>query len=212
MYKLYHYVHCPYCIRVRLALGYLERPYESVVLAYDDEKTPASLTGAKMLPILTFPDGHHQNESLAIISKLDEKKSLGTLSSQEMDDMDHILSQISSPLHNLAMPYWIYTKEFDESSRKYFQLKHEKKRGPFGELMKKKKIFMEELSEHLEKLAGDLTPWLKGNQFGLKDILLASHLWGAYIAPEFQFSPSIHNYLQSISQKCRFHYHEDFCR
>ena len=210
MYQLYHYVHCPYCLRVRMALGYLDIPYRSIVLPYDDEETPISLTGKKMLPILTFPDGHHENESLAIISKLDGQKRLGNLSSEETTHLDHVLATISSPLHKLAMPYWIYTKEFDQNSRRYFQLKHEKRKGPFRQLMEMKEVLMEELSPLLEEIVRELTPWFRANRFGLQDILLASHLWGGYVVPELQFPPLLHRYLQSISKKCRFRYHEDF--
>ena len=40
--KLYHYVHCPFCVRVRMILGFLQLPYQSIVLPYDDEVTPVS--------------------------------------------------------------------------------------------------------------------------------------------------------------------------
>ena len=60
--KLYHYVHCPFCVRVRMGLGYLGINFESIVLAYDDEKTPVKLTGKKMLPILVSDDGKAHNE------------------------------------------------------------------------------------------------------------------------------------------------------
>ena len=49
---LYHYVHCPYCVRVRMALGYLNLDFISKVLPYEDVATPLSLIGNKMLPIL----------------------------------------------------------------------------------------------------------------------------------------------------------------
>ena len=48
------------------------------------------------------------------------------------------------------------------------------------------------------------------SELTLNDILIGSHLWGMYIFPEFQFSPKIHNYLQSIKLKCHFEYHSDY--
>jgi glutaredoxin 2 len=68
--KFYHYVHCPFCVRVRMTLGLLDLPYESVVVSYDDEITPVKLTGTKMLPIMSI-DGKVMNESLDIMAKLD---------------------------------------------------------------------------------------------------------------------------------------------
>ena len=46
-----------------------------IVLPYDDETTPVNLTGVKMLPIIEI-DGETSNESLEIISKLDDKNKL----------------------------------------------------------------------------------------------------------------------------------------
>ena len=52
--------------------------YESVVLPYDDEKTPIDLTGIKMLPIMSFDDGFTTNESLVIIERMDSHNKLKT--------------------------------------------------------------------------------------------------------------------------------------
>ena len=122
--KLYHYVHCPFCVRVRLALGFLGKEFESIVLPYDDEKTPVELCEKKMLPIVTFDDGSSSNESLEIIARSDEEDVLGTQkllnNKDQLADIEKLLNEIGKPVHNLAMPYWIWTPEFTENSRKYF--------------------------------------------------------------------------------------------
>ena len=212
VYRLYHYVHCPYCVRVRMVLGHLNIPYQSTVLPYNDEKAPIALAGKKMLPIMEFPDGTLCNESLDIISKLDQNNQLDTHSiiNNEMHSLNQILSQIASPAHNLIMPYWIYTPEFDQNAREYFRGKKEEKKGPFHQLVQNRQLFTDQISQLLEKVSPQLSPYFRGQNFGLRDILMASHLWGLYIVPEFQFPPQIHDYLQSISQICRFNYHEDF--
>ena len=69
---LYHYVHCPFCVRVRLALGFLNVAYDSIVVPYDDEKTPIELVGKKMLPIAVI-EGKAMNESLDIIEAIDQE-------------------------------------------------------------------------------------------------------------------------------------------
>ena len=213
MYKLYHYVHCPYCIRVRMALGYLKLDYKSIVLSYSDEETPTKLVGKKMLPIMELPDGTILNESLDIISKIDKNNQLNTATiiKNEIDSLNEFLSQISSPAHGLILPYWAYSPEFAEpNARRYFQNKHERKRGPFHQLMQDKRKFVDQADLILEQMAKQLSPYLGGADFSLKDILVASHLWGLYIVPEFQFPTLIHRYLQSISQMCHFNYHGDF--
>jgi len=212
--KLYHYVHCPFCIRVRMALGYLKLPFNSFVVPYDDEETPVRFTGQKMLPILLI-DNKPMNESLDIISAVDKNNILSieeTKNSPEFKKFDQLLNKLGSNIHNLAMPYWIYTPEFDDKSRRYFQQKKEMKRGPFKLLVKERIKFESDLMKDLNELSKDIHPFYKSEKFSILDILLASHLWGLYVVPEFQFPEKIHKYLQGIKEVCHFNYHEDFWR
>lgn len=209
--KLYHYVHCPFCLRVRFSLGFLKINYESVVLAYEDEATPVKLTGKKMLPILEKDDGSAMNESLDIVRYLDQKNILQFEMYQiHQMEIDSLLNEIGSNVHSLCMPYWIYTPEFNESNRKYFQKKKEEKRGPFHLLIQNKDQYINSLNAILLKLENDLSPFYKCQQMTIVDIMIASHLWGMYIFPEFQFSEKIHHYLQAIKTNCQFNYHQDF--
>lgn len=209
---LFHYVHCPFCVRVRMALGYLNLPYDSRVLPYDDEKTPISLIGTKMLPIMDL-DGKAMPESLDIVAALDSTNSLQISDLQKdphFKEFENLLTQLGTNVHNLAMPYWIWTPEFTESSRTYFQKKKEAKRGPFKQLIVKKNQFSLEMQSDLKKVEKDLQPFYRSDKFTMYDILLASHIWGLYVVPEFQFSENIHQYLQSVKKICKFEYHQDF--
>lgn len=209
---LYHYVHCPFCVRVRMALGYLKLPYHSRVVPYDDEATPLRLTGKKMLPIMDI-DGMILDESLDIVAALDSKNVLkiGDLKDHTFHpSFEALLNKLGTSVHNLAMPYWMWTPEFTESSRTYFQQKKELKRGPFKDLITKKSQFMEEIQNDLNKVSLDLKPFYQSDKFTMYDILLASHIWGLYVVPEFQFSEKIHQYLQSVKTICHFDYHQDF--
>ena len=209
---LYHYVHCPYCVRVRMALGYLNLDFTSKVLPYEDEHTPTSLIGKKMLPILV----HGQkvlNESLDIIKYVDENHELEVsevISSEIFQKVEVLLTNIATPIHSLAMPYWIFTPEFTEVSRRYFQKKKEEKRGSFSSLVQNRSHFENEVQLQLESLEKRLVPFYESSAFGLLDILIASHLWGLYVVPEFHFSEKMHDYLQTIKKLCRFNYHKDF--
>jgi glutaredoxin 2 len=204
---LYHYVHCPYCVRVRMALGFLKMPYESRVLPYDDQETPVSLIGVKMLPVLSI-DGTPMKESLDIIRKLDQENRLQ--GNSDLSAAENFLKEINNPVHSLAMPYWIYTQEFTASSRTYFLKQKEAKRGPFPELVKKAEVFKNELSGLLAKLQSQLHPYFESDSIRIQDIMIAAHLWGLYVVPEFQFPVPVHQYLQRIKQECRFNYHQDY--
>jgi glutaredoxin 2 len=194
-----------------MGLNFLNMTYESMVLSYDDEETPLKLTGKKMLPILEI-NNDAQNESLAILKSLDVKNLLewSQLESKN-DEIDDLINKIADPVHSLCMPYWIWTPEFDHKSRQYFQSKKEVKRGPFKNLIQNKQQYLTSLDLLLsEDLERNLLPFYKSATFSIVDIMIAAHLWGMYIFPEFQFSPKINNYLQLIKNKTRFDYHSDF--
>lgn len=210
--KLYHYVHCPFCVRVRMALGLLNIKYESVVLPYDDEKTPIDLMGKKMLPIMSFEDGFTSNESLIIIEKLDVSNLLDIEKVKEdsFKDFENLLNKIGGDVHSLCMPYWVWTPEFNDSSREYFTKKKEVKRGPFKNLIKEKDKFLASLSTTLSEVEKDIDEFYKSGSLTILDICLASHLWGMFIFPEFQFSDKIYDYLMRVKEKTNFDYHQDF--
>tara|TARA_R110002072_G_scaffold276051_1_gene437307 strand:- start:33165 stop:33833 length:669 start_codon:yes stop_codon:yes gene_type:complete len=213
MIELYHYIHCPFCVRVRMAFGALSVSYKSLPLPYNEEKSLIEMTGTKMLPIVKWQDGSAQNESLDIIKKLDSenKLKLDVLDNQErVDELNNLLDRLGSPIHNLVMPYWIYTQEFDETSREYFQKKKEVKRGPFKDLMKNKKDFLKILAKEIMSFQNYLGPFYKSETLTIQDIMIASHLWGLYVLPEFQFPLKVHEYLQRVKQETKFDYHEDF--
>jgi len=68
--QLYVYDHCPFCVRVRLALGLLDMPHQLMFLGNDDVETPTALVGKKIAPIWVDKDGPMM-ESLDIIEKID---------------------------------------------------------------------------------------------------------------------------------------------
>jgi len=195
-----------------MGLGFLSLPYESVVVAYNDEKTPIDLCGKKMLPIIVYDSGVAQNESLDILQALDKKNKLNwNFLTTNRIEVEKLIDNIGSPVHSLCMPYWIWTQEFDENSRKYFQEKKEIKRGPFKNLVKSKTQYLNELGPILTReVEKNLRPFYKSDCITIVDIMIAAHLWGLYILPEFQFSAKMHEYLQEIKLFCHFNYHEDF--
>ena len=209
--NLYHYVHCPFCVRVLMGLGFLKITYNSVVLPYDDEKTPIQLTGKKMLPILELSKGNSINESLDILKKFDPQNLLNwQFLESQLPEIDILISQIGDPIHSLCMPYWMWTPEFNPISRDYFQTKKELKRGPFKAIIQNKSIYLKTLNETLADIENHLVPFYKNSTMTIVDIMIAAHLWGMYIFPEFQFSPKLHQYLQTIKNETHFDYHQDF--
>ena len=212
MNKLYHYSHCPFCVRVRLAFGLLNIPYETVLVAYNDEQTPMNLIGKKMLPVVVDDQGKSMAESLDIISHFDQNNKLQTNSIRQDKDFpqfEDFLNKMGKMVHSLCMPHWIYTKEFNEQSRQYFQKKKEIQRGPFSDLVKNRSQFENDLKPYLSAIEYHLNPFYTGSTITLYDVMIASHLWGLYCVPEFQFSPRMHAYLQTIKKYSSFEYQSD---
>ncbi len=212
MLTLFHYIHCPFCVRVRIALGLLRISYSSVVLNYDDEDSPVKMTGTKMLPIVKIGD-RYLNESLDIIKALDKENILHNelLHVKKLkSELDILLEELGRSIHNLCMPYWVWTPEFTDTSRKYFRKKKEIKRGHMADLMSKKSIFLCDLDKSLKKLENHLMPFYHSKIITVMDIIIASHLWGMFIFPEFRFQDKIYNYLIAIKKQSDFNYHEDY--
>ena len=68
--ELYVYDHCPFCVRVRLALGVMGVDYKVVYMGNADVETPTAMVGKKIAPIWKDEDGC-MAESLDIIAKMD---------------------------------------------------------------------------------------------------------------------------------------------
>ncbi len=195
-----------------MVLGFLGINFESIILPYEDEETPIRLANKKMLPIMDFGNGFITNESLIIIKSLDKNDLLKTslLSEELKENMETMLNELGANIHSLCMPYFIETKEFNEKSREYFLRKKEAKRGPFSELKLNRDKFLIPLLEDLSELEEQLNTFFLGDEFSIFDILLASHLWGLYLLPNFSFSLKMEKYLSSVKDLCNFEYHRDF--
>ena len=163
-----------------------------------------------MLPIWQDKSGKAMNESLDIIKHLDKDNRIPALKQADNEELENWLSKLGSNVHNLAMPYWVWTPEFKESSRNYFEAKKSKKRGPFKELAKNRNHFEEQIIKDLKYFESNLTPWYKSEEFTLADIMVAAHLWGLFVVPEFRFSDKMHSYLMAVKSKTKFDYHAPF--
>ena len=56
-YVLHVYDHCPFCVRVRVALGLKGIEHKLVFMGNDDVETPTALVGKKIAPIWVDDDG-----------------------------------------------------------------------------------------------------------------------------------------------------------
>lgn len=76
--RVYVYDHCPFCVRVRLALGLKKIKHEIHFLANDDIPTPTALVGKKVVPIFERPGSiKPQAESMDIVKMIDSDPVFG---------------------------------------------------------------------------------------------------------------------------------------
>ena len=77
---VYVYDHCPFCVRVRLALGLKNIKHKVRFLANDDIDTPTSLVGMKIAPIFEVPGVKKATaESMDIIREIDNNPQYGPI-------------------------------------------------------------------------------------------------------------------------------------
>jgi glutaredoxin 2 len=211
--KFYHYVHCPFCQRVRLFLGFKRLAYESVVLSYADADTPTQLTGKHMLPIIEFDDGVVMNESLDIIREIEMSFAhpIGFIGPVEPHFQWASQIAVGIPRYfDLLLPWYFshYTAEFERfsSGAEYFKQSKETKRGKSFEELKTEapQIFEEfvrpELNEIIDRVEEKF--FVMGPTFSVADCVLAADLSGLRLVKNIPLPPEIPAYIARVEEMC----------
>ena len=205
--KLFIYDHCPYCVKTRMIFGLKNIPVSLVTLLNDDEETPISMIGKKMVPILEIKPGQFMPESMDIVQFIDKQSSPTLISKEEDPTLLKILNQARTPYYSLVMPRWIQSgmEEFKTpSSRKYFQNKKEQMIGPFSSALEKTKEFKVEISEILTEMEYKITKknkWYLGDQISFNDFHLFAFLRSLTIVRDLSFPPILDAYTKYCSEK-----------
>ena len=201
--KLYHYDHCPYCVKARMIFGFKNVPLQLEALLNDDEETPIGLVGKKMVPILIKEDGAPMAESLDIIHYIDNKEEATVQASRGDEGLNLWLKQVRSYHYPLAMPRWVKMglPEFQTPSAvEYFTVRKEDYIGPFAEHLENTDQLIAQANEHLlvlEKLIqGEVFFWEK---LSLDDFHVFSALRCLTTTKGVQFPEKINAYTNRIS-------------
>ena len=219
--KLYIYDHCPYCVKARMIFGLKGAPLELASLLNDDEETPISMIGVKMVPILEIKEGEFLPESLDIIRYIDERFGEASVSWDSDPRLEEWLQEAGHLLYSLAMPRWVQAplEEFKtQGARDYFQNKKEGMTGPFSEALKNTEALKKEMGARL----GDLEDifWKKhssgaakarrdfwGDSLSLNDFHLFAFLRSLSIVKDMPFPEKIDLYSRKMSQKSQVPLH-----
>ena len=210
--KLYVYDHCPYCVKARMIFGLKQVSFKRQCLLNDDEKSPKSMIGVKMVPILEIKKTQFMPESLDIISYIDKKYGQALVSWKTNKKLSSWLDKNSTVCYKLAMPRWIQAPldEFKtKKARDYFEKKKSAYIGPFQKNLKHSKVLIEEIKEELKVLESffDNKQQFFSGQLSIDDFHLFAFLRSLSIVKDLSFPPKIKHYSQMMSKKVQITLH-----
>jgi len=126
-YILHCYDHCPYSIRVELALAFLGVPYTRILYGYGDVEGPKRLIGKKQLPVMEHK-GKYIPESDDIIDLIEENTLLRSIPPKTnrkdlekwMEDTREIRNGLCRP-RKVKVPVkdWADRRDVDYARQKY---------------------------------------------------------------------------------------------
>lgn len=132
---VYVYDHCPFCVRVRFALGLKNVKHLIHFMANDDVDTPTALVGKKIAPIFQWPEADNlcMAESMDICQLVDADERFGPTGvigpATDRTDIKAWQKSVRDLLRVLQRPRYVETgllPEFQQSdARRMFVLNHQ---------------------------------------------------------------------------------------
>jgi len=153
--KLYIYEHCPFCVKARMIFGLKNIPIEIKALANDDERTPISMVGKKVVPILQKKDGSFMPESMDIVHFIDKSDGKPLLTGATNPKIAAWLRQVSEYTSKLLLPRFVQAplEEFaTPEAKKYFTEKKQASIGDFKEHLQHSEGLVKKISHDLRAL------------------------------------------------------------
>jgi glutaredoxin 2 len=162
---LYVYDHCPFCVRVRIALGIKNVKHLLYFMANDDIGTPTDLVGKKIAPIFNFPeDDITMAESMDIIELVDLDERFGPTNmirpASGRTDLKEWQKSVQSLLRTLQRPRYVGTgliPEFQQLDARHAFIKNHQL-PPFDKAEWKEMEMQEKLEIYGEAMASDPAP------------------------------------------------------
>lgn len=203
--KLYSYDHCPYCVKARMIFGLRGVGFEHIILLNDDEATPISLIGKKMVPILVKENGEAMGESLDIVRYID-KRSGHELDQQLRPEISQWLSTVRSYASHLSMPRVVKLglAEFaTQSAIDYYTVKKTAIIGDFAENLARSPQYINYLSADLAALSAHChsSGSLKGH-LSLEDIEVFATLRSLTAVRDVIWPKNIRIWMETLSARC----------
>lgn len=203
--KLYIYEHCPFCVRARMIFGLKDIPVELHVFLSDDFKSPESMIGQKMAPILQKDDGSYLPESMDIVDYVDNNyDSQPVLIGPKSSSIANLIKQLQQYDSKLECPRYIKLglAEFaTQSAINYFVNSKTKKMGSFVECLARTDTLVSQVSIVLNEFESLITSSQACNgQLSSDDICLFPTLRNLTCVKGLSFPPKVKAYLESMAK------------
>ncbi len=203
--KLYLYDHCPYCVRTRMIVGLKNLTVEEITLLNDDESTPISLIGKKMVPILIKEDGSAMGESLDIVRYLDENYGdKPCLDEYVRPQIEAWCTEVGGYYYRLLHPRCVQIglNEFATTNAiAYFVNKKSERIGDFAENIEQSAQYIERLEQDLVKLERLMKSENTINdELSYEDILVFPMLRNLTCVKGLHFPTSVKTYIEQMAK------------
>ena len=208
--KLFIYEHCPYCIRVRVALAIKNIACEIEYLHDDNTDGHFEKIGRKSVPILQKDDGTYMGESLDIIDYLDTLK--GEKMFADKTVRSDILAIITSMKTEFSSLVFTATSQlnFPEIStpsakahyinRYLTHLRYDTVDGVINDIDTLKATVQFGLQKISDLLESDNA--MVGDEIGMNEIILFSRLYTITALDNIVLPARLSHYLNSVMQRC----------
>ena len=208
MLTLIHFDFCPFCQRVRLALGYKGIVFNEQPARFYGPEYFQSISGFGRLPVVEYPDGSRQGESLEIIAELDRRfpetppLCRGAISDKEWEGVQAWRARISDMLFRLIAPTLPQYASLgpDPRAMTYYRNRMESWLGDTLEgLQERRKEWYVGMEADLQDVAarvavhGFYTP-----MFSVADTLITGDLTGLRLLEDIQLPPELTTYFERV--------------
>ncbi len=210
--KLYHYDHCPYCVKARMIFGLKHVPVDVITLLNDDEETPNELIGQKMVPILQIDDELAMPESMDIVHYVDGMDDTPIIIGEQSNKIAEWVTQSKDYMYPLVMPRWVKAplEEFEtQSARDYFTKKKEAYIGSFDDAISRTDELVAQANAHLKQLDALIHSENTVNtHLSDDDFHVFAALRSLSIVRQITFPPKLRAYMENMSVKSKVELHE----
>lgn len=206
--KLFIYEHCPFCVRARMIFGLKNIPVEQHVFLSNDAKSPESMIGEKMVPILQKEDGSYMPESLDIVAYIDSNYGGSPiLTGPKNPKIEALIKQLQQYDYKLECPRYIKLglAEFaTQDAIDNFVANKSKKMGSFDECLAQTDSLIAKVADLFTQLESLIaSPNACNGSLSWDDICLFPILRNLTCVKGLKFPTKIREYLESMSEKSK---------